>query len=55
MVLDKYDFKTDLTNIFGISGIEWLKSLLPMVSPIDRIILNTSIESIQTINQSISR
>jgi transposase len=54
-VLDKYDFKTDLTNIFGISGIEWLKSLLPMVSPIDRIILNTSIESIQTINQSSDR
>jgi transposase len=52
-ILDKYDFKTDLTNIFGISGIEWLKSLLPMVSPTDRIILNTSIESIQTINQQI--
>jgi transposase len=33
------------------SGIEWLKSLLPMVSPVDRIILTTtSLESIQTIN-----
>lgn len=53
-ILDKYDYKTGLTDIFGISGIEWLKSLLPMVSPIDRIILTTtSIESIQTINQQI--
>jgi transposase len=49
-ILDKYDFKTELTNIFGVSGIEWLKSLLPMVSPVDRIILTTSLESIQTIN-----
>jgi len=52
-ILDKYDYKTGLTDIFGISGIEWLKSLLSMVSPIDRIILTTSIESIQTINQQI--
>ncbi|WP_458720653.1 IS110 family RNA-guided transposase [Candidatus Nitrosocosmicus sp. R] len=52
-ILDKYDFKTDLTDIFSISGIEWLKSLLPKVSPVDRIILRTSIESIQTINHQI--
>lgn len=52
-ILDKYDFKTNLTDIFGVSGIEWLKSLLPMVGPVDRIILNTSIESIQTINLQI--
>jgi transposase len=42
-ILDKYDYKTDLTDIFGILGIEWLKSLLPMVSPVDRIILTTSL------------
>jgi transposase len=52
-ILDKYDCKTDLTDIFGVSGIGWLKSLLPMVSPIDGIILTTSIESIQTINHQI--
>ena len=52
-ILDKYDYKTDLTDILGVSGIEWLKSLLPKVSSIDRIILTTSIESIQTINQKI--
>jgi len=52
-ILDKYDYKTDLTDIFGVSGIEWLKSLLPKVSSIDRIILTTSIESIQTINQQL--
>lgn len=42
-------------DIFGVSGIEWLKSLLSKVSSIDRIILilTTSIESIQTINQQI--
>src|SRR6478736_1134647 len=52
-ILDKYDYQTDLTDIFSKSGIEWLKSLLPKVSSIDRIILTTSIESIQTINQQI--
>jgi transposase len=51
--LDKYDYKTDVTDIFGVSGIEWLKSLLPKVSPVDRIIMRTSIESIQTINHQI--
>jgi len=52
-ILDKYDFKTDLTDIFGVVGIEWLKSLLPKISSIDRVILSTSIESIQTINHQI--
>jgi transposase len=52
-ILDKYDFKTNLTDIFGVSGIQWLKSLLPKVNPVDRIILSTSIESIQTINYQI--
>jgi transposase len=52
-ILDKYDYKTDLTDIFGVSGMEWLKSLFPKISPVDRIILSTSIESIQTINHQI--
>ena len=39
-ILDKYDFKTDLTDIFGVSGIEWLKSLFSIVTPVDRIILD---------------
>lgn len=34
-------------------GIEWLNSLLPKLGPVDRIILSTSIESIQTINLQI--
>ncbi|MDR4492288.1 MAG: transposase [Candidatus Nitrosocosmicus sp.] len=42
-----------MTDIFGAYGIEWLKPLLPKVSPVDMIILSTSIESIQTINQQI--
>lgn len=52
-ILDKYDYQTDVTDIFGVLGIEWLKSLLPKISSIDRVILSTSIESIQTINQQI--
>jgi hypothetical protein len=49
----EFEYKTGLTDIFGISGIEWLKSLLPLISPIDKIILTTSIESIQIINQQL--
>lgn len=52
-ILDKYDYRTDMTDIFGVSGVEWLKSLLPKVSPVDKIILSTSIESILTINHQI--
>ena len=53
-ILDKYDYRTELTDIFSKSGIEWLKSLTPLVTPVDRIILDTSIESIETINQQIN-
>ena len=52
-ILDKYDYHTDLTDIFSKSGIEWLKSLSSQVTPVDRIILNTSIESIEAINRQI--
>jgi transposase len=52
-ILDKYDFRTGLTDIFGVSGVKWLTSLSSLVSPVDRVILRTSIESIQTINQQI--
>src|SRR6476659_7591100 len=51
--LDKYAHQTDLTDIFSKSGIEWLKSLSSIVTPVDRIILNTSIESIEAINQQV--
>ena len=52
-ILDKYDYQTDLTDIFSKSGIEWLKSLSSQVTPADRIILDTSIESIEAINRQI--
>ncbi|MDR4491494.1 MAG: transposase [Candidatus Nitrosocosmicus sp.] len=42
-----------MTDIFGVLGIEWLNSLLPKLGPVDRIILSTSIESIQTINHQV--
>jgi transposase len=47
-ILDKYEYRTELKGIFGKSGIEWLKSL--SVSPIDRIILNTTLASIESID-----
>ena len=50
-ILDKYDYLSDLTDIFGVSGIKWLTSLSPLVNPVDRIIFSTSIESIQMIDQ----
>src|SRR6185437_3938753 len=46
-----YDYQTNLTDIFSKSGIQWLKSLSSLVTPIDRIILDTSIKSIEAINQ----
>jgi transposase len=50
---DKYDYQTDLTDIFSKSGKEWLKSLSSQVTPVDRIILDSSIASIEAINQQI--
>jgi transposase len=43
-LLDKYEYKTDLTDIFGKAGLMWLKGL--EVSPIDKVILDTSIASV---------
>jgi transposase len=53
-ILDKYDYQTNLTDIFSKSGIEWLRSLSSQVTPVDRIILDSSIASIETINQQIA-
>jgi transposase len=50
-ILDKYEYRTELADIFGKSGIEWLKSL--SVSPVDKIILNTTLTSIQSITNQI--
>ena len=51
-ILDKYDYQTDLTFIFNSTlGIEWLRSLSSEVTLVDKIILNTSIKSIEAINQ----
>jgi transposase len=50
-ILDKYEYRTELADIFGKSGIQWLKSL--PLSPIDRIILNTTLSSIETIDSQI--
>jgi transposase len=50
-ILDKYEYRTELTDIFGKSGVNWLKSL--SVSPIDKIILNTTLSSIESIDNQI--
>jgi transposase len=52
-ILDKYDYQTNLTDIFSKSGIQWLKSLSSLVTPVDRIILDSSIASIEAINRQI--
>lgn len=50
-LLDKYEYRTDLSKIFGKSGIQWLKGL--QVSPIDKVMLDTSISSIQNLTEQI--
>jgi transposase len=50
-ILDKYDYNTELTDIFGKSGITWLKTL--DVSAIDRLIMNTTLATIENINLQI--
>lgn len=50
-LLDKYEHRTDLSKIFGKSGIQWLKGL--EMSPIDKVILDTSISSIQNLTEQI--
>lgn len=52
-LLDKYDYKTDLTDVFGRSGIAWLKAL--QLSPIDKVITDTSLAAIENINSQIER
>jgi transposase len=43
-LLEKYEYRTDLTDIFGKAGLEWLRGL--ELSPIDRVIMDTSIASV---------
>src|SRR5262249_29750840 len=50
-LLDKYDYKSQLTDVFGKSKIIWLKIL--DVSNIDRLIMNTTLAAIENINLQI--
>jgi transposase len=50
-LLDKYDCKTDLRDIFGKSGMIWLKTL--DVLHIDKVILNATLAAIENINLQI--
>ena len=47
-LLDEYDYKTDLTDIFGRSGMCWLKEL--QLDPIDKVIMDTTLSSIENLN-----
>jgi transposase len=49
-VLDKY-YKSELRDVFGKSGIIWLKTL--DVSTIDRLIMNTTLSAIENIGLQI--
>ena len=50
-LLDKYDYTTELTYMFGKSGMAWLKSL--QLSPIDKVIMDTSLAAIESIDAQI--
>jgi transposase len=50
-LLDKYEYRTGLSKIFGKSGIQWLKGL--RVSPIDKVIMDTSISPIENLSAQI--
>ncbi|MGC2383624.1 MAG: hypothetical protein WA631_11010, partial [Nitrososphaeraceae archaeon] len=47
-ILDKYDYKTDLTDIFGRSGMCWLRGM--ELDPIDKVIMDTTLSSIENLN-----
>jgi transposase len=51
-LLDKYEYRTELTDIFGKAGLEWLKAL--DLSPIDEVIMETSLASIENLSMQIS-
>jgi transposase len=51
-LLDKYDYKTELTDIFGRAGMSWLKGI--ELDPIDRIIMDTILSSIDILDTQIS-
>jgi hypothetical protein len=50
-ILDKYEYRTELTDMLGVHGIQWIKTL--SVSSIDRRILDTMLASIETIDNQI--
>ena len=51
-LLDKYDHKIELTDIFGRAGMHWLKGL--ELDPIDRVIMDTTLSSIENLDMQIS-
>ena len=50
--MDKYDHKTELTDIFGRGGMYWLKGI--ELDPIDRVIMDTTLSSIENLDTQIS-
>jgi transposase len=50
-LLDRYGYRSELSDIFGKAGVEWLGSL--QLSPIDQVIMDTSIASIEGLDSQI--
>jgi hypothetical protein len=51
-LLDKYDYETELTDIFGRAGMYWLEGL--ELDPIDMIIMDTTLSSIDNLDTQIA-
>ena len=52
-ILDKFEYRTELTEAFSKSGIEWLGSLSSKVTLVDNVILYTFMASVEANNQQI--
>jgi len=49
--LDKYNLKTEFSDIFGKQGMEWLRTL--QLPPNEKIILDVNLDQLQNIQQAI--
>ncbi len=49
-LLDKYEFKFVGTDMFGMAGMDWLKSIAIELSRIDRLVLEAELRHIEALN-----
>jgi len=48
-LLDRYDFKSDWSDMFGVHGMEWLRGL--QLDPVDRCILDTHLRHLECLRR----